>query len=222
MFFIDSSMPFDACTIWCSYDFHKRMDHGVNMNINANNQYREMLVGMKNRAGFLFCQKCFFQPILPYWETEPSLEAFSWYCPQDAALLIFPSPTLCSAWLADYHFLLSIVLMRATPDLTTSLQKKRDAQDQEKWGKGDNLLPTSTISQLPEHGAAISWAETAEAQWGFTLLSTTSPRPHRPQHLAGHNTNAAESAPGNTFLCFCFYQQSLHYPVGQSQPLFLH
>lgn len=49
---MDPVMPFDACTIWCIYDFHKRKDHDVTKNLSAIKPYREMSVGVKDRAGF--------------------------------------------------------------------------------------------------------------------------------------------------------------------------
>lgn len=64
---MDPVMPFDACTIWCIYDFHKRKDTDVTKNLNIIKPYRETSAGIKDRAGFLFCQKCLFsQPISPH------------------------------------------------------------------------------------------------------------------------------------------------------------
>lgn len=62
---MDPITPF--VTIWGIYDFHKKKDNNVTKNLNAVKPYTEMSVGIKDRAGFLFCQKCFLsQPVLPY------------------------------------------------------------------------------------------------------------------------------------------------------------
>lgn len=180
-------MIFDACTIWCSYDFHKRKDDGVNMNINANNQFREILVGREDKAGFLFCQKCLSH--LRDW-TFPRglfLVVSSWCWPAH----LFFSHTLCRAWTADYHSQLSSCEQHLIPC-------------QAEVGKrGQNLVPTShfCLCPWPVHEAMISWADTADT---MGLQFAEHHQSHRVQHLSGHQTNIAESAPSNTFLWFCF------------------
>lgn len=209
--------------MWCFYDFHKRKDHGVTMNINANNQYREMLVGMKEQD---FCSVRNASPSQSRLtkRLDLSLRPFPGSAPRMLA---------CSSSLLSYSFLghdLQIItlcyqLASCEQHLIPpwAFEKKRDAQDHQKWRKGDRiyfpLLSSSHCqsmelwslgqTQQRQNGASLCWASpvlglTEPSTWlGTTQISLN-------QHRV------------NTFLWFCFCQESLHYSVGQSQPLFLH
>lgn len=165
-----------------------------------------MLVGRKDKAGFLFCQKCLSH-------------LRDWTFPRGLFLVVemmmlacssFFSHTLCRAWTADYHSLplsaiscphVSSTLSHAKPSVKKKKKKRGMPRISRSWEKGTESSSHFYFSPQPEHEAMISWASTVNTM-GIHFAEHR--QCHRVQHLGGHQTNTAESAPSNIFLRFCF------------------